>query len=66
MKRSQLKEVLDGIVNQLDKYDTKELLQKSLDIMTTKQKEEIFNYCKKIHSVETRISLEKNGIIQVD
>ena len=66
MKRSQLKEVLDGITNQLDKYDIKELLQKSLDIMTTKQKEEIFDYCKKIHSLETRVSLEENGIIKVD
>jgi len=66
MKRSQLKEVLDGIVNQLDKYFLNELLQKSLDIMTTRQKEEIFNYCKKIHSVETRISLEENGIIKVN
>jgi len=38
MTKTQIKEVLDGVVNQLDSNDKAELLQKALDTMTIKQK----------------------------
>jgi len=66
MTRLQLKEVLDGIINQLDKHDKAELLQKALDTMTVKQKKEILTYCEVNFPTDTRISLEENGIIESD
>jgi len=64
MTRLQLKEVLDGIVNQLDKNEKAEILQKVFDIMTTKQKKEILTYCQVNFPTDTRISLEENGIVE--
>jgi len=64
MTRNQLNEVLDGIVNQLSKNEKAEIITKLLDIMTTKQKKEIFNYFQVNFPTDTRISLEENGIVE--
>jgi len=64
MTRNQLNEVLDGIVNQLSKDEKSEIISKLLDIMTTKQKKEIFNYFQKNFPTDTRISMEENGIVE--
>jgi len=65
MTRLQLNEVLDGIVNQLSKNEKAEIISKLLDIMTTKQKKEIFNYFQVNFPTDTRISLEENGIVEI-
>jgi len=64
--RKDFKDVLDGIVNQLDNNDKAELLRKVLDITTFKQKRDILEYCQVNFPIDYRISLEENGIIQVD
>jgi len=65
MTRLQLNEVLDGIVNQLSKNEKAEIITKLLDIMTTKQKKEIYNYFQVNFPTDTRISLEENGIVEI-
>jgi len=64
MTRLQLNEVLDGIVNQLSKNEKAEIITKLLDVMTVKQKKEIFNYFQVNFPTDTRISLEENGIVE--
>jgi len=64
MTRLQLNEVLDGIVNQLSKNEKAEIITKLFDVMTVKQKKEIFNYFQVNFPTDTRISLEENGIVE--
>jgi len=64
MTRLQLNEILDGVVNQLSKDEKLEIISKLLDVMTIKQKKEIFNYFQKNFPTDTRISLEENGIVE--
>jgi len=64
MTRLQLREVLDGIVTQLDSHETKDLFYQVLEKLTTKQKKEILQHCQKIYPTDTRISLEENGIVE--
>lgn len=63
MTRKQLTEVLQGINNELDSRDRRELIDHILAMTTTKQKKELLKYCREEHRAETITSLEENEVI---
>jgi len=66
MTGKQRVQVLDGIINQLDYKESKELLSDILSLLTIDQKKTLIDHCNTMYPANTRTSLLENGIIDED
>jgi len=66
VKGKKLVAVLDGIINQLDYNDSKELLSDILSLLTSANKQTLLEHCLTMYPTSTKISLLENGVIEED
>ena len=64
MTKNELKEVFGGVINQLEEYEKRELLEVLFENMTRGQRKQILEHCQVRYATQTRISLEENGIVE--
>jgi len=63
MTKQEQKDVLRGIINQLDNNDRRELLASIIGkLLTTKQSKELIDQCSEKFKSEYLISMEENGL----
>lgn len=63
MNKNELKEVLNGINNQLDGNERAEVIRYLIEIIGKKDREQLLSHCEVMYSGETNLSLLENGII---